>query len=375
MTEAIAIVALSGRALAQSARRGGMRSTVLDMFADKDTQAVADRVVRLVQNNQVLNSLSLQRCLQNLPETVARRGLVYGAGLDRLTDVIAAWGERYPVYGNCQEVVRCANNPRQFFALLAALNIPFPETCFAPPRKNISDWLVKKQCSSGGGHVQQFDPLQHYNSDIYFQKFVNGTAVSLLFLADGHRIQTVGFNTQWVTGQKKKPFQYQGAINRVNLSSDQRMEILDYAEKLTAVLNLKGLNTLDCVASADNINVLELNPRPGATLELYDQDVTTGLLRQHIEACQGKLPANDNRFLSPVRAHQIIYAVSPVLIPDGFHWPDWASDRPAGGQIIAAGCPICSVTADGEVEATVTEKLQARRQFLLAQLQQSRRVA
>lgn len=372
MLDPVVIVALSGRALAQSARRGGMRPVVLDVFADSDTQALSDITVRLQHDSQGIDNFSLQQSLQDLPGSVAQGGLVFGGGLEQLTSVIEAWSERYPVYGNSQEVVRCVNNSQQFFSLLKTLDIPFPETSFTPPSRNISVWLVKKQLTSGGGHVQCYDPFRHYGSDVYFQQFVKGTPVSLLFLADGNKIQIVGFNTQWVTGQKDKPFQYKGAINRTTLSADQKMKMFSYAEKLTEVLSLKGLNSLDCVATADSLKVLELNPRPSATLELYDPDVLDGLLGQHIAACQGKLPTKDNWISSSVRAHHIIYATSATNIPDDFYWPVWTSDCPAGSHRIDTGSPICTVVADGEDIATVTGRLHMRRQALCSQIQRHR---
>ena len=44
---AVLIVALSGRALAESARRGGYAPLVADMFGDMDTLKAAQRHVRL----------------------------------------------------------------------------------------------------------------------------------------------------------------------------------------------------------------------------------------------------------------------------------------------------------------------------------------
>lgn len=372
MPEPVVIAALSGRALAQSARRGGMQATVLDGFVDSDTRTVARDACLIQEENQGLCAYSLQQQLQSLPKAVARGGLVFGGGLERAIDVIEAWDLYYPVYGNSAEVLRCTNNARQFFALLATLDIPYPETRFSPPEADESTWLMKQQRATGGTHVQHFyRGMDGCTPDSYFQRFVMGTPVSILFLANGNDVCITGFNTQWITAQGDRPFIYKGAVNRTALSQDQQDETKGYAEKLTKALSLKGLNTLDCMLTTNGMLVLELNPRPGTTLSLYDPDIKHGLLRQHIQACLGKLPANTRYIPARVRAHEIIYAIKPVEIEDAFLWPEYSADRPMPGTCIETGRPICSVQAVANDVSSVRNKLDCYREWIMAQLKQS----
>lgn len=372
MSEPIVIAALSGRALAESARRGCMQATVLDGFADSDTRANAHHVCLVRQENYGLCSYSLQQQLQSLPGSVARGGLVFGGGLERAVDVLEAWGHFYPVYGNSAEVLRCVNHARQFFSLLDTLRIPYPETRFTPPDKEPSAWLVKQQRATGGLHIRHFYPgMDDDNPDHYFQRFVMGTPISLLFLANGEDIYVIGFNTQWITAQDDRPFVYRGAINRTTLSVDQENEIKGYAKQLTRALSLRGLNTLDCMLTMNGLQVLELNPRPGATLSLYDADIKQGLIRKHIEACHGKLPMKSMHLPGRVRAHEIVYALHPVEIMDDFQWPECSADRPMPGTCIETGRPVCSVQAEANDVSTIRKKLDGYREWILDQLKQS----
>ena len=343
---------------------------------DSDTQVIARHAIRIEQENHGLCKYSLLQQLGSLPESVVHGGLIFGSGLENAIDVIEAWGRCYPVFGNSAEVLRCVNNARQFFALLETLGISYPETRFNPPQSDDLNWLVKQQRSTGGTHIQHFYLGSHaVTPNSYFQRFIMGTPVSLLFLANGNDMIQVGFNTQWIISQSHLPFVYRGAVNRTRLSPGQRQEISDYAASLTTTLSLRGLNTLDCILTQNGVQVLELNPRPGATLSLYDGDQAEGLLELHIQACKGKLPAQKNLRTSSVRAHEIVYADRPVTIAENIVWPRWSADRPMSGTYIETGNPICTTQAEAVDAATVCRKLDCYKQQISSQLNQSMEAA
>ena len=59
--------------------------------------------------------------------------------------------------------------------------------------------------------------------------------------------------------------------------------ITGWLKQLVPVFALKGLNSLDFIHADDCSYVLEINPRPSASMQLYDED----LLNRHIQACEG----------------------------------------------------------------------------------------
>ena len=90
--------------------------------------------------------------------------------------------------------------------------------------------------------------------------------------------------------------------------------------------------------------LLEINPRPGATLDVFDQ-VGDPLMRRHLGATNVSAPPL--RAEQDVKAAEVVYAEKDVVIacPD---WPGWVADRPAPGSLVPAGAPLCTVFAQSD---------------------------
>jgi predicted ATP-grasp superfamily ATP-dependent carboligase len=90
--------------------------------------------------------------------------------------------------------------------------------------------------------------------------------------------------------------------------------------------------------------LLEINPRPGATLDIFDCGAKP-LLRLHVEAVrEDKLPSRGLKF-GDAMASAIVYAVTGGAAPSGLVWPDWSADRPKSSERIDKNRPICTVMA------------------------------
>src|SRR5690606_5145057 len=90
--------------------------------------------------------------------------------------------------------------------------------------------------------------------------------------------------------------------------------------------------------------LLEVNPRPGATLDIFD-DAAGTLFAAHLAASEGAT------FPRPTpeggRAAAILYAdAGPLKVPP-LVWPQWVADRPAAGSRIPRYRPIATVLAAG----------------------------
>jgi len=115
---------------------------------------------------------------------------------------------------------------------------------------------------------------------------------------------------------------------------------------------------------ADGFNyVLEINPRPPASMQLYDAD----LLCRHIQACNGKLTPN-LPIQTRISAYQVIYAEHDLNIPKQFCWPEGVVDIPKAGALIRKGQPICSIIAHEKNPQLVFEQLAIRQQQLIENL-------
>jgi predicted ATP-grasp superfamily ATP-dependent carboligase len=363
------VLASSGRAIAESAYRGGYRVTVLDGFCDQDTRGVAD-CWPVTQGFANLNlDIFTEEIASIIPDYPCN--LVYGAGLEEATPLLRRLSRCCHLLGNDPSVLELLRKPRRFFSLLDRLEIPHPEVSFiAPYAAEGNSWLIKRAGSCGGQGVAYFS-AQYATTDssCYYQKYVPGQVMSVLFIADGIRHRTIGYNRLGISGSATPaPFLYNGAIGQVSLCDVVRSQVESAVDQLVCDLGLRGINSLDFVYDAAGIFVIDLNPRPTATLELYEHLMPDGWIKHHIQACCGELPLVPIVGAAMMHGHQIIYAQQTLEIPTEMAWPQWAKDRPGGGSIVTLGQPICSLYAKGVSVAEVEAALHRQRDELLQML-------
>jgi uncharacterized protein len=338
----VLIVAASGRALAASARRGGFMPLVADFFADQDTVAVARACRRLdgglhagMQAREVLDALAA------LADGRSPLGIVCGTGFEDRTGLLTQMAERWPLIGNAPEVVAAVKDPLALAALCRDCGIPHPEVSLQPPA-DASAWLAKRHGGAGGRHVNAAGRSARRRGT-YFQRRVSGAPVSALILASGGRALTLGFSAQWTTPRPRQPFRYGGAVAPAPITAETADTLTATIERLVNTVPLVGLNSMDFLVADDAVWLLEINPRPGATLDIFEPQGGS-LFRLHVEACDGVLPARV-AYRPGAAASAIVYAEHDLPFVPALAWPDWTADRPPPGIAIKAGEPLCTVMA------------------------------
>jgi uncharacterized protein len=93
------------------------------------------------------------------------------------------------------------------------------------------------------------------------------------------------------------------------------------------------------------VGVIEVNPRPGATLDILDGNGAP-LWRLHLDGVAGRLPHAPPRGPSRARASAIAYATGALRVPRSFRWPEWAADRAAPLSLAPPGAPVCTALAE-----------------------------
>jgi predicted ATP-grasp superfamily ATP-dependent carboligase len=171
----------------------------------------------------------------------------------------------------------------------------------------------------------------------------------------------IGFNEQWTYARSGLPFLYGGAVGGVPLPPEIIGDLLPRLDALVAETGLLGLNGLDFIVDEDRWLALELNPRPTATLDLYDPDYPSGLFAMHLEACEGNLPPASAPAIDRSRAHAIVHASSTWQVPESFAFPSWCRDIPLPGVCFGPGDPVCSVHAEGDSPDAARNAVEARR--------------
>jgi predicted ATP-grasp superfamily ATP-dependent carboligase len=360
------VVSASGRALSRSAARHGIPVVVLDLFNDVDTRALALASRACAGRHGRFHRTRLLQAVRELAPIGGYAGLVYGSGLEGRPALLQALSRQCVLLGNTPETVARAKDPEFFFPLLDRLGIPHPEVRMTVPR-NPQGWLAKRVGGAGGAHVRQAHLGWPRKERRYFQRFQPGRVMSALFLADGTRARLVGLNEQWTVALSRAAlFAYGGAVTVDDVAEPLRAAASGAAARLTETLGLRGLNGLDFILAGDAPRVLELNPRPTATLDLYDDAIPGGLFAQHLLACAGRLEVGAVPYTSS-RAHAIVYAACAWHVPHTFDWPEWVTDIPAGGSLIPPGAPVCTVHAQGESMRAARELVLARRESMQSQ--------
>jgi len=338
------IAAVSGRALAHSALRAGLQPLVADFFTDADTQSLAYACRKLDDLPRGFGWASLRRALEALAKAAPSPvlGLVYGAGFEDRPALLAKIAERWPLLGNDSATVARVKAPESFFAALDRLGIPHPKTATARPGRG-DDWLAKSRGGAGGSHIMPSRIATDGRND-YYQERVAGRAVSALFVADGGRARVLGFSEQWTAPSPRSLWRYGGAVRPARLAAGTEERMVITVERVARAFAIKGLASADFMVNEGLALLLEINPRPGATLDIFDSD-SKSLLRLHLDAVmERKLPRTGLKF-EDARASAIVYAPKGVAVPCGMIWPDWAADRPKPSERIDKNRPICTVLA------------------------------
>lgn len=373
---AIVVAGLSVRMLAESARRAGWRVIALDLFGDSDTRGAAQRWHPVGQAATLaLDSARMRAALERARFEPGVTGWIAGSGFEACPALLHAGIDGLPLIGNTSQAWDAVRTPARFFAILNEHRIACPETRMEPPH-DASGWLRKAASGTGGWHIR----LAHASNgtthdeegDIYYQRFSDGRPMSALFLADGRNATVLGINEQIVARHGEHPFAWRGAIGPVQVGERLADAVRHAVQAIVAASGLVGLNSLDFLSDGERCVVLEINARPSATMALYDCDPYAPLLARHVRACRGEsletLEEDSAAAHAPLVRGQLVvfaqadHAVTPAF-EDQARQLGWCHDIPVAGSAIAAGTPLCTVSATcapGTSVAAVRAALAAR---------------
>jgi predicted ATP-grasp superfamily ATP-dependent carboligase len=310
----------------------------------------------------------LLRALEALAERAPSPllGFVYGAGFEDRPELLTSIAKRWPVLGNDAETVKHIKAPEMFFAELDRLGIAHPLTASERPAKG-ARWLAKKRGGAGGSHIVP-SRLVKGARDIYFQERVEGRAVSALFVGNGSGARVLGFSEQWTAPAPKRLWRYGGAVRPATLSPAIARRMTSAVMRVARSFKIKGLASADFMVRDGEALLLEINPRPGATLDIFDCGATP-LLRLHLEAVhEGKLPPSALKF-EDAMASAIVYADRGGAASLGMVWPEWSADRPKSSEWIDKNRPICTVWARAQTKARAKRLIKERICKILARFQ------
>lgn len=373
----LVVAGLSARLLAECARAAGFEVHALDVFGDADTVQLARSWQPIgVPGRLAVDGAALESALARLSATGEVAGWIAGSGLEAVPEALARAAARLPLLGNAPAVMAALRTPAHFHAVLAQLGIAAPPVRLEAPGER-AGWLYKDAHGCGGWHVRAARRAPACaGAGAHFQRFQPGEPMSALFLADGRRWELALVSAQLMGAPAPRRYAHRGNIGPLPLGARPWAQLRRALDGLVPAFGLRGLNGIDFLLDDEALWVLEVNPRPTASLAVLDAGAQADLLRRHVALCRGaQLPACAAR-RAPARPHaqvggsEVVFARAPgqlsaqaaaALAASGF-----CRDRPAAGAKFAEGDPLCTVRAHAESAGAVLARLHAHRDAVLA---------
>jgi len=357
----LVVIALSGRALAQSAAKTRERIVVLDAFGDRDTREVAEVTCVAAAGVAAIDAERLLAALAADADTNTQLDLLIGSGFEHAPELLARVASYGRLYANDAGIVAALKDPELGTELLRATGWSVPLTQRAPPPDS-RGWLQKEIGGAGGIHIRRA-PHTSAGPRVYFQRELPGQPLSVTFLADGERAHVLGFNRLRIEAVGEAAFCYAGAVAGIELAPSLRTRAQLNLDRLVHVTGLRGLAGLDFILDGAEMMALEVNARPTATFELYDRDFAEGLVHWHMLSFERPVPEFGKRLVRRRKASWglgVIYARHPLRVPLNAAFPPWCRDLPGGGNAIPIGAPVFSVFAQGANADAAERALEAR---------------
>jgi predicted ATP-grasp superfamily ATP-dependent carboligase len=374
----ILLVSVSARMLAELAVSEGHDVVALDRFGDLDLQ----RLCPSVSNLRDLGGHGGMEALVDAAESIAAEAAVCGAGLENRPDLVARLAAGRTLLGCGPETLRRVRDPAVLGASLRAAGLAYPRTLPAGDAALKADgarrWL-RKPLRGGGGRGIRAWRGGRLAGDVVVQERIAGLPCSVAAVADGRAATVLGVSEQLI-GRRAlgaRGFTWCGNVVPARLPSGERHKLAREADAicahLAAAFGLRGLFGVDVVWDGERAWVVEVNPRPTASLETIAAVHGVRPFTAHLEGCEGKLPARA-AVADPPRAagKAVVYATADLRMPDTRVWPERGiRDAPHPGEAIPAGHPVCTLVATGPSPDALLAGLEERAAALRAELHDS----
>jgi predicted ATP-grasp superfamily ATP-dependent carboligase len=292
-------------------------------------------------------------------------GLVCGAGFEQRPELLDDLASQWPLLGCSADVVTQAKDPASLARLCAKLDMPHPAIRFDAPA-DPECWLAKSIGGSGGWHICDARSATAAPGT-YFQRRVPGKPVCALVAGTGKEAAVIAWSSQWTAPIPEAPYRWAGAVQPARIDPALQALLSRKAVDLAVAAGIVGIASFDFLIDRGTWHLLEINPRPGGTLDIFD-DGAGRLFEMHVEACRGRL-LEPPRYRC-ARACAIAFAQQDIEHMPDLRWPDWCADLQAPGTPIEAGAPVCTIRAAADNPESARRLVEDRRRALLQNIRE-----
>ena len=379
MNTNLLVIGASGRFLAESAVRAGWRAGAIDLFNDHDLREACCQIARLASGEYPTAIPSRSAEFPPGP-------FIYAGGLENHPDVLTELATHRQLAGNGPAAIASIRQPLKLAALAVAAGWHYPETHAVPAGLPTDGSFLCKPLASAGGHgITRWTGDQLPASGSYWQQFVEGVPLSVSLLLGSKPPQLLGLCRQF-SGRSwchAAPFGFCGGVELPLPPPDTplRQSLEQLLLKIVERTQLAGLVGVDFLLPRKRDGhstrpvLIEINPRPTATMELIERRTGASLVDAHLATFGWQSP----RLVQPPQigrgswAKAILFADNQVTVTnelsEQLHLTaeqtrvreeaalPLLADRPVSGNQIAPGSPIMTVFASAATPAAAVRRL------------------
>lgn len=364
------VVGASGRAMAQSGRRAGIAVHAADLFRDTDLVESCVSSTRLDPYPD-----GIVDALRSLPSAA----WCHVGGLENRPDILEAVAAERPLAGSSAAAVRLVRDHRWLAARVREVGLAMPathDTAVGVPCDG--SHLVKPRAGAGGRGIRRWTGATTEDRGLVWQRWTAGMPCSAAYRASGAGTDLFLASRQLVGWKpcRGAEFAWCGSITR-RLPGAVTAVVERLGRHVAAEAGLLGLFGIDFLLDDEGrVHPLEVNPRPTASMELWERSGAGSIAASHLTACGFAAPTASPRSTIPstVFGKAVLFASAPAVVPEyAFErWMQWredwhdgdglpaVADIPATAATIPRGGPVLTVFAAGDDEQGVLERLERR---------------
>ena len=396
----LVVLGASVRAMSSSATQAGWNVYAADLFCDLDLLATAVAARRIGEDVGGYPA-GLAECAAAFPDAP----WCYTGAIENYPHLIDQIAALRPLAGNTGDIVRRVRDPATLARVLRQAGLHVPETSFTPVGIRTDGSFVQKPIASAGGRgvARWTASLAHHwqaarsgfptaPPTTLWQKWIDGDSMAAAFILSPRSAQMIGLSHQLV-GQPwcyAAPHAYCGSIH-VPLASIQATthhQLTRLGLVLSQEFGLLGAVGVDLVVDPEgNVTVIEVNPRPTASMEIIERANGVSIAKEHLFACgfsATPLGASNKPSPAPARTEElgrywskaVLFARHDIPIQAALHdqllcqcraWSKangsgWAAiaDLPTLGQTIPSTRPAVTIFACGNTASASYAQLTDR---------------
>jgi len=321
----VLLMGISVRAFSQSIWKK-YTPIAVDAFGDLDTRKYAK--VRHLRKF-IYDMKELHRRIRDMAIREEYDIAVYGGKFDEFPEMLSG----FEVAGNSAETVTKLRDGKVEKVVGRYLKVP----------RHIQNPVIK--C----GAITKV-------ADVAIER-VHGKDISYTFISDGNDWREIGFAKTESIIVRGAIF-YRASIAPFNIEDEKRKKVESAVDKIVDIFGLKGINCIDMIDTEKDIYFLELNPRPSASLELFEKVCERSLLDMHIKGKIGTIKFKTNKKFGKY----IVYSKNSCKIKNTRKLLkfNWIADIPYEGRNIKKGEPLFTVFATGNTYRYVKYKMLER---------------